>query len=500
MNIINQFFLTYYTGSESLDLMALPSDFTNNFKLKADYNRFIDGINTIYASQNSDGSIPVFWTIPSGNRYVPNPDSTLKKLDPKQSYYFIAKDDSYLPLNIPIVGHTLPGYTDLNLLPIIEATGNTTLSNKGESYAYLQFNVSGLQLYEDYIYKFNGVSSNWPTTISPKSGLLKPSDENLALDCVVKFCDTTTSCSALNNLLGYTLDTGPNLNNLYSIINLEISPISYSGESVISDNYGIRCQDCLSRPIFITPAPSSLIVNTPNTNWINFNTIISGLIPGQTYNYKYLNINSTWPTIVVPYTGNFTANDNSYTLATKALFCPTTGMCPTTTTSGLMTPYNIYNVSSNVRRTLAEDLIATNIRLSIVNNNYPSTTYSSEPMVIKCDNCLPPLVYPDIEFGSSTLTLSTGCCSGTYPIIVDLDNIYAGDRYNYAFSSSSNKVTFMPTTGSLSFGSGTNQSFNAILINNLAKNDRAIIQISLTHTDTGYSDTDFMTISCAPSC
>lgn len=501
MNIINQFYVTYYTGSESLNLMTIPPSFNTNSKLKAEYNRFIEGISTIYSSQNSDGSIPAFWTVPSGNRYVPNPDSTLTALDPKQSYYFIVRDDSYLPLNIPIVGTTLPGYTDLNLLPIIEATGNTVLLKRGENYSYLEFAISGLQPYEDYTYTFNGVSANWPTTISPRSGVIKPSDPNIVLDCVIQFCDTISSCSGSNSLLSYSTDSNAiNYSNLYSIVNLEISPVSYSGESVISDNYGIRCQDCLPRPIVITPAPSSLILDSGNTNWLNFNTIISGLIPGQTYNYSYSNINSTWPTIIIPYTGSFMANDDVYTLNTKAIFCPSTGMCPPATTSGLMVPYNIYNLSSNIRRVLAEDLIATNIQLNIVNNSYPTITYSSEPMVIKCDECLPPLVYPDIEFSSSTLTLTTGCCSGTYPIIVSMNNIYAGDRYDYIFSSSNNNVTFMPTSGSLTFGSGTTQSLNAILINNLAKNDRAIIQISLTHTDTGYSDVDFMTVSCAPSC
>ena len=76
MNITSQFFLTHYIGSESLNLMSMPLQFNNDVKLKAEYNRFLEGINTIYGSQKSNGTIPVFWTMYSGNKYVPNPDST----------------------------------------------------------------------------------------------------------------------------------------------------------------------------------------------------------------------------------------------------------------------------------------------------------------------------------------------------------------------------------------------------------------------------------------
>ena len=105
MNITSQFFITYYTGSEDLDLMAMPASFAGNIGKTSDYNRFIEGISSIYAAQSGvnttaaiAGEIPVFWTVRSVSRdssgndrysYKGSPDSTLRELEPKQSYYII---------------------------------------------------------------------------------------------------------------------------------------------------------------------------------------------------------------------------------------------------------------------------------------------------------------------------------------------------------------------------------------------------------------------------
>jgi len=390
MNIINQFFVTYYTGSESLDLMNIPSEFNNNFKLKAEYNRFLEGINTIYGTQKSNGSIPVFWTIPSGSKYVPNPDSTLTSLEPKQSYYFIARDDSYLPLNIPIKGHTLPGYTDLNILPVIQATGNTILPNKGENYAYLQFQISGLQPYEDYSYSFNGVSSNWPSTISPKSGILKPSDENIELDCVLTFCSSQSGCINSDNLLDYVLDShGTSLNNLYSIINLEISPLSYLRESVISDNYGIHCEDCLPRltvslpDLGILTATSSSGNMTPvagDNRFYTFEATVSGLEPNQIYYYDYRGLASNWPTVIMtPTSGTIKAVSNVSKIKSTISFCVNSGICPPGT-RGLLS----YNSPS----TFDKNNLFTSIDLSVYKTGNSQDPTISNPLTVYCQDCL----------------------------------------------------------------------------------------------------------------
>ena len=47
MNITSQFFLTYYTGQESLSLISMPAELSVDKQKAAQYNRFIDSISTI---------------------------------------------------------------------------------------------------------------------------------------------------------------------------------------------------------------------------------------------------------------------------------------------------------------------------------------------------------------------------------------------------------------------------------------------------------------------
>lgn len=390
MNITSQFYITHYVGSQSLDLMNIPSDINNNLKLRAEYNRFLEGIHTIYGPQQANGSIPVFWTIPSGTKYVPNPDSTLASLEPKESYYFIARDESYLPLNVPLMGHVLPGHADHNILPIIEATGNTVLNNIGENYAYLQFKISGLQPYEDYTYSFNGVSANWPSIISPKSGILKPSDDNLELDCVLTFCSKQTSCESSSNLLDYTPDThGISLTNLYSIINLEINPISYPGESVISDNYGIHCDDCLPRLSVSLPELGILTATTDNNNmapvagdnrFYTFEATVSGLEPNQIYYYSYRGLGSNWPTVIMtPLSGTIKAVSNVSKIKSTISFCVNSGICPPGT-KGLLN----YTSPS----TFDKNNLFTSIDLSVYKTGNSDDPSISNPLTVYCQDCL----------------------------------------------------------------------------------------------------------------
>lgn len=354
MKITSQFFLTYYPGSTSLDLMQLPSSFAGNSKLTAQYNRFIEGISTIYGSQLSDGTIPTFWTIPDGYGYVPSTESTLTSLQPKQSYYFVIRDESYLPLIMPTVNNLLPGFTDFNKLPLIDATGTTTISSS--NYAYLRFTVSGLQPYEDYKYSFNSIASNWPTTISAKSGIIKPSDDNIIIDAVMMFCSQSGSCVGDANALSYTISpSNINYDNLYSIVNLELTPVSFPEESITSDIYTVRCSGCI-------PTPK----------------------------------------------------------------------------------------------------------------------------------------YPNVVFSNSTLTLSTGCCSGTYPMVVTASNVNVGQKYYYEFSSTTANITFAPQSGYIYFGTGVSHNINTLLSTDLSRNQRGIIQINLTDTANGNMTSDYLTISCSP--
>jgi hypothetical protein len=394
MNITSQYFLAYYAGNQELDLISPPASITSDNRLYAEYNRFIDGISTIYASQDSTGSIPVFWTVPSNYGYAASSQSTLKKLQPKQSYYFIVRDESYLPLHIPQVGGTIQGLTDLNKLPYIEPVPNITLDKSNGNYAYLQFNISGLQPYEQYSYKFNNISSNWPTIIHPLSGTIKPSDTIASISAVANLCKTSGDCSSDSNLLNYTIDShGVNLDNLYSIFNLEIQPISFSGLSVNSNSVRLQCKSCL--PQLLVSIPSVGILSSTNATipasndpipvisgdnrFFTFKASIAGLEPNQSYNYVYRSIDGNWPAaIMTPISGTIKPNSNSLDLQTTISFCANTGVCPSSV-KGLLN----FSLAPKADRSN----LFTVIDLSVTKVNGSNSTISN-PLTVYCQECV----------------------------------------------------------------------------------------------------------------
>ena len=110
MQINSEHSIETYPGSVDLNLMSAPTPFISGVggsglnPLYIQYNNFIDGISTIYSNQSTTGNIPIFWTIPSGDHYFPSPDSTLRQLSLNNSYYFIARSQSVLPITVPVFG------------------------------------------------------------------------------------------------------------------------------------------------------------------------------------------------------------------------------------------------------------------------------------------------------------------------------------------------------------------------------------------------------------
>ena len=282
MNITSQFFITNYIGSLELDLMSIPASFAGNIAKTSEYNRFIEAISSIYAAQsfisssNAAGEIPVFWTVRSssidaaGNTnyvYKASPDSTLKKLQPKQSYYIILRDTSYLPLKMPIAGYPLIGFVDTNLFPNVKKTSIPTkiLQESGNNIYDFTPIIENLQPSEKYSYNIYRVDSNWPIILIPNSGQIRPSEREDLIDIRVNFCAATGSCpNGADNVVSYT-KTPPTsrASDLYGIFQIGISPISYSGEEILSDQFTVFCQDCLPQ---LTVSVPGKIQSIPVTN------------------------------------------------------------------------------------------------------------------------------------------------------------------------------------------------------------------------------------------
>ena len=424
MRINTANFLTHYPGSNALSLEG-TSPFGDDHRKNADYNRFIENMSTIYGSQDSEGNIPVFWTVFSGTKYMPNPESTLKQLDPRKSYYFITRDEASLPLNLPINGDVLPGFRDQPILPQIKTTLTDNFDSINDddgailttnNYAYLKFKIEGLQPFEDYDYVINCDAANWPVSISPMSGVIKPSqsEQALELSSVVHFVKSTGTCGAQSNIVNSSLDCADiSSNNLYSVLNLEITPKSASVDSVKGDSITIRCKDCIPRLAVELPnigvlgrenvifAPSSSSSNTQQYTALsgtvaNSGTAVENLAPvsgdnrffaykanisnietKKSYSYQYRSLEGNWPArLSTPMSGSLSSLNTDTTLNSTVNFCLSTGLCPE---NGALS----YNLASG------PDLsnLFTTVEL-VVSSEDGTETAVSNPFTVYCQDCL----------------------------------------------------------------------------------------------------------------
>jgi hypothetical protein len=390
MNINGQFYITNYVGQEPLDLMNMPTSFTED-RDQSDYNRFIESVSTIYASQNATGGIPVFWTTrnivaeaaASTFRYIysPSEDSTLKSLLPRESYYFILRDNANVPVKIPIVGGASVGFVDEQALVTITEFNDIVLEEPSQNNTKLSPVINDLQPYESYAYEFKGLSANWPVTITPSSGIIKPSNDSTKIDCILQFCATTGICSSSLTALDFDINTKcdiPQDHDLYAVLQLSITPISYSGVQTFSQHVTVSCRDCLPRlSIDIEGSPTTTLTSA-NGNTYGFVSNISGLALGEQYSYQFLPIRANWPsTMITPMSGTFNTNDStSRTLASKIIFCPTTGLCPPSDPSVL--PYSVGS------KFIESYYSSFNLIVTDCNNKISH----SEPITVYCDDCL----------------------------------------------------------------------------------------------------------------
>jgi len=343
MNINSQFYITNYTGKEPLDLMTKPVSFTESNQI-ADYNRFIEAVSTIYASQNATGGIPVFWTQRNTSTdpidgikytYSPSDKSTLQALQPKESYYFILRDPSYVPLKVPTVGGSLPGFPEEDMLPIVKTPNSPVTLTAVSGNKYLcSIKIDELQSYSTYEYKVNSIFANWPITVSPESGILKPSGKNTSIDLSIIFCGSTGLCpSGTMGLIDYSIDN--NLTNVISnsipesmrtTLQIAVSPVSYSGIEILSDQFTVECKDCLPK-IKIDIPSEPVTLNKEHGHCYDLVANLNGLVPYKEYSYVFASTSANWPAVITPISGIYRSSKNTGIIRSRLSFCPSVSVC-----------------------------------------------------------------------------------------------------------------------------------------------------------------------------
>lgn len=343
MIINSQFFITHYNGKDPLPLKTSPTNLSDSDQLI--YNKFIQSIGSIHSSQDINGKILKFWTKLTetkdelGNTkytYIPHPDSTLEFLDSKSSYYFIVRDTSSLPITIPTLGGIVTNFADPSLLPQIEDIPLTNLGNTTGNSHLFTININNLQVNETYNYKFNCINSNWPANITPISGIIKSPKASGTLQSILTLFPTTENCSGSN--LQYNLPAScliSNLNDKHLMLQLELTPQSYSGESVLSNEFTIRCVDCLpSAEITSNISEEERQKNKQETLSIQFKNFSLD----KTYSYSIQALSATWPYYVSQPTGLIKITSNPSTLTLDSIFCPSTEQYPSNANNVL--PYS----------------------------------------------------------------------------------------------------------------------------------------------------------------
>lgn len=403
MNINSQFFIAYYAGAQELDLMNMPASFQDSDKAydRAIYNRFIENISTIYSSQTSSGNIPIFWTVRSqvgevfGNpqySYAPSANSTLKSLKPRESYYFIVRDESAVPLTVPIISGEVPVDLATSLtfdLATISAndialTGSANNSN-AHQYQY-SFSVSNLEAYETYNYEIIGLGGSWPVTATPISGTIKPSSSTSTIKTLLSFCANTGLCELnQDTLLTKNMDISQCLNsknNGYQnhMMQLRLSPVSFDGIDVYSDQVNIECFDCLPRGrISSLGMDQPIVLNTEGNSLVNLDLHITGLNRDMEYAYTTNVIDANWPVLfVTPTSGTIVSPTSTFKKPVSLSFCPAASFCP------------VDNQSVFAYETPAKFIESYYIIFNLVltSRDCDNEIIISEPITAYCNNCL----------------------------------------------------------------------------------------------------------------
>lgn len=346
MIIHSQFFITYYIGQQPLPLMSTPANLAPNTPARIDYDNFMQAVDTIYSSQQIDGRIPKFWTQRTqeidqlGNikyYYRPHPDSTLKQLDSKFSYYFIIRNTAAIPLKIPAIGGLLLGFTDASKLPNVISSSLIGTKLTDTSKVTITPKIENLQPYEEYIYEFKTVYANWPVGITNLSGIIKPSTDKASIETSIGFCPSSGACDS--KTMPFTLPSQCSLtssDNKSITMSLSIKPKSYDGPEVLSDHFTIECQDCLPTPaISIVDLSTKNVVEPIEDNadpaFYSYKLEVANLEIDKPYEYSIEVLKSEWPFVFTsPISGNIILRSPSDKppLDGKIFFCPATGLCP----------------------------------------------------------------------------------------------------------------------------------------------------------------------------
>lgn len=247
--LINSLYsINTYLGTESLSLCYNP-----------EISSFLDNIVAIYGTQSIDGSIPLFINTDDGS----DVRSSLCFLKPNESYFFILKTDSPLPLTIPHRGR-LASIVPSKKCPSLNIIDHEVgLSTGNGNYFFYYQPVNNLEIGIEYTYYIEVLGSNWPIKIWNSQGTIKSSQTTNQISSLVSFDIDYEDTDYSQFLPSHSDIKDVDRDQVFAIIQTRIkSPESFNCRN-ITDFFILRCNRCLPEPFPPTPTPTPTITKTP---------------------------------------------------------------------------------------------------------------------------------------------------------------------------------------------------------------------------------------------
>lgn len=208
-----------------------------------------------------------------------------------------------------------------NCLPEMTITSveEATLSTANNYYYTLTHDIDGLIEGQQYSYAYEGVSSNWPTLISPTSGTFTAKGVTNSLEAQLMLCYPENLCpSGTQGLFDYTLDSRAQKilkkNVLSTQLKLTVSPMTCGLPSATSDIFTLNCDGCLPSfsysSINFADTPELMLDGPCCTGMKAITVNVDGAVPGDQYNYVFNSAADANQVSFVPSTGTIYVGGN----------------------------------------------------------------------------------------------------------------------------------------------------------------------------------------------
>lgn len=365
-----------------------------------------------------------------------------------------------------------------------------------------------------YNYKYTVIDSNWPSIVSPMSGVIR-NVSGYSIPTTIQFCKSTGLCpnGSDTSVFAYDLDSVCQTTNSELKIDkftnflLEVTPqipgLSkvYSNSSLLtmSDNVGglsIKYQQpsvTVGEGNNVLLGDNGISLGKVSQGVYGLSTLASGLIAGEKYQYSVNYIDSNWPVVISPQSGSFIATNVNKFIYTDVGFCYPSGECAVNTKDAILQ----YRINSLYKKDKKQFLL---LNLSVQQSGCPQSIVYGQDYRIECNNCMNMTPLSVSISGSPVIDLG-GCCSGTRLIVANISGALANNRYKYEFLSLSDNITFnIPYSGYATFSNNGSGVIMGIANTNLANYDEGVIRFKLSNDENGTEINDYLGLKCGPDC